>query len=211
MAETANAAAIAAEITRATTADNLSAPLASPTFTGTTTLGDSDFATSLVGDLVTVKLSDAADITYDRVTEAFTINIGVHKLVLDPVGDGLVVDIPGAVIRLNESDTYINYPVAETMGLVADGLERMRVDTDGVTITTPGAQLFFGIGGPLLRNPSAGLLELDSDFQVIGETTLDGGVSATLPTFADNAAAITGGLAVTAVYQTATGELRIVV
>ncbi len=36
-------------------------------------------------------------------------------------------------------------------------------------------------------------------------------VNASLPTYADNAAAITGGLAVNSIYKTATGEVRIVV
>jgi hypothetical protein len=36
-------------------------------------------------------------------------------------------------------------------------------------------------------------------------------VGSTLPTYADNAAAITGGLAVDSIYKTATGEVRIVV
>jgi hypothetical protein len=36
-------------------------------------------------------------------------------------------------------------------------------------------------------------------------------IGATLPTYADNAAAISGGLAVNSIYKTSTGELRIVV
>jgi len=36
-------------------------------------------------------------------------------------------------------------------------------------------------------------------------------VNCTLPTYANNAAAITGGLAVNSVYKTASGEVRIVV
>lgn len=36
-------------------------------------------------------------------------------------------------------------------------------------------------------------------------------VNASLPTYADNSAAITGGLAVNSIYKTATGEVRIVV
>jgi len=36
-------------------------------------------------------------------------------------------------------------------------------------------------------------------------------VGVTLPTYADNAAAISGGLAVNSIYKTSTGEVRIVV
>ena len=43
------------------------------------------------------------------------------------------------------------------------------------------------------------------------QNVLDAGNTATLPTFADNAAAVAGGLSVTTVYKTAAGELRIVV
>jgi hypothetical protein len=48
--------------------------------------------------------------------------------------------------------------------------------------------------------------------QVEGSTRLNGAVSLPgLPTYADNAAAISGGLAVNEVYKTSTGELRIVI
>lgn len=44
-----------------------------------------------------------------------------------------------------------------------------------------------------------------------GNATFAGRISATLATYADNAAAITGGLVATDMYKTATGEVRIVV
>lgn len=44
-----------------------------------------------------------------------------------------------------------------------------------------------------------------------GLSTLSGGMKAVLPTYADNAAALLGGLVVTDLYKTATGEVRIVV
>lgn len=44
-----------------------------------------------------------------------------------------------------------------------------------------------------------------------GLLTASGGVLATLPTYADNAAAVAGGLATNRLYKTATGEVRIVV
>ena len=43
------------------------------------------------------------------------------------------------------------------------------------------------------------------------QNVINAGNTATLPTFADNAAAVAGGLSVTTVYKTAAGELRIVV
>lgn len=43
------------------------------------------------------------------------------------------------------------------------------------------------------------------------QNVINAGNTATLSTFADNAAAVAGGLSVTTVYKTAAGELRIVV
>ncbi len=61
-------------------------------------------------------------------------------------------------------------------------------------------------------------LSLSGNLTVEGLTTFNDGVTATstfrltgLSTFADNAAALGGGLVVNDVYKTATGELRIVV
>ena len=44
-----------------------------------------------------------------------------------------------------------------------------------------------------------------------GVLTANGGITSVLPTYADNAAAILGGLVVNQEYKTATGERRIVV
>lgn len=46
---------------------------------------------------------------------------------------------------------------------------------------------------------------------IFGVATLGGGIAATLPTHADNAAAVAAELAVGRLYKTATGEVRIVV
>lgn len=48
-------------------------------------------------------------------------------------------------------------------------------------------------------------------YTAYGLITASGGILATLDTYADNAAAVTGGLAVGRLYKTATGEIRIVV
>lgn len=66
-------------------------------------------------------------------------------------------------------------------------------------------------GGPTLlqsisdcRHPFA-LSTFEGDVVVEGNTTM------TLPTYADNSSAVTGGLSVGTVYKTATGEVRVVV
>lgn len=74
----------------------------------------------------------------------------------------------------------------------------------------------------LYVDPVTGALELEDSRGVrhpvataattaVTATSLAGASTADLPTFADNAAAVTGGLEVTRLYKTATGEVRIVV
>jgi hypothetical protein len=64
----------------------------------------------------------------------------------------------------------------------------------------------FGIG---LATPLA-KLHVAGDTLIDGDTTIDGNIIASsLPVYADEAAAIVGGLATDSIYKTATGELRI--
>lgn len=209
------------------------------TFTGRTTLGDAEFYAELGSDTPTINAALLSYLTYDRVANTWVLNAGnVGSIILDPSGEGVVLNTPGALLRFSTgADTFIYYSATETLSFVADNVEQLKLESSGAMVRNPTLTDRTSFDDPLfyaeMDGPDSPTLSFDADdflsynrlldgfvFSVggvaVANITEDGvnalaGLSATLDTYADNAAAIAGGLVATQVYQTATGEVRIVV
>jgi hypothetical protein len=84
----------------------------------------------------------------------------------------------------------------------------------GVIATTGGVTASAGNIVATLGNITASAGNITATLGTLtigGRANLSGGIRSVLPTYADNAAALLGGLVATDLYKTATGELRIVV
>jgi len=84
----------------------------------------------------------------------------------------------------------------------------------GVIATTGGVTASAGNIVATLGNITASAGNITATLGALtigGLSTLSGGMKAVLPTYADNAAALLGGLVLTNLYKTAAGEVRIVV
>tara|TARA_R100001463_G_scaffold4815_1_gene17221 strand:+ start:545 stop:997 length:453 start_codon:yes stop_codon:yes gene_type:complete len=117
-----------------------------------------------------------------------------------------------------------NFLVSDLLSLFQGGITLQNVldagntATQSITLTGAITQTGdFGITGNITQTGNFGLTGIFT-LEAAGSMILNGGFRAAstviltgLSTFADNAAAVSGGLAVNTVYKTATGELRIVV
>ena len=105
-----------------------------------------------------------------------------------------------------------NFLVSDLLSLFQGGITLQNVldagntATQSITLTGDITQTGnFGLTG-IFTLEAAGSMILSGGFRAASTVILAG-----LSTFADNAAAVAGGLAVNTVYKTAAGELRIVV
>ena len=162
-------------------------------------------------------------ITNPSATTALTINQSL-------AGNGLVINsVDGTSLSIQSSKTNpigggtLNFFGANSdmeFNGASDGVFVFRNTSTAVTKATSfdGANVGIGTSAPTATLHVAGTARVDGAVTIVGATTINNTTTITglpkltgLSTYANNAAAVTGGLVVNDVYKTATGELRIVV
>lgn len=145
----------------------------------------------------------------------------------------LAAATPGALaaaptIALGDGDTGFYETADDAMWIVTAGGGRVYIDNSSVqttvaltcgsilkTVIAPGA--FAATPVLALGDGDTGFWESVDDVLKVGTAGVErasfdsNGLKLVVPTYADNAAAVSGGLAVNQLYKTAAGELRIVV
>ena len=163
-------------------------------------------------------------ITNPSATTALTINQSL-------AGNGVVINsVDGTSLTIQSTNTNplkggsfeFFHPTDGDMVFdgASDGIFVFNNKSTAVTKATvfSGANVGIGIGAPTATLHVAGTARVDGAVTIVGATTINNTTTITglpkltgLSTYANNAAAVTGGLVVNDVYKTATGELRIVV
>jgi hypothetical protein len=163
-------------------------------------------------------------ITNPSATTALTINQSL-------VGNGVVINsVDGTSLSIQSTNTNpikggtldFFHPTDGDMVFdgASDGIFVFNNKSTAVTKATvfSGANVGIGTAAPTDTLHVAGTARVDGAVTIVGATTINNTTTITglpkltgLSTYANNAAAVTGGLVVNDVYKTATGELRIVV